>query len=238
MRISVGVEHLILRIPNFILRPSTETSLKWAKSWFEKKISKHPHLLTRFENSPLQNGHRFKLLERAYQLNIVQHTQDRLGCTVTQDEILISRPDNNITSVRSEIALIHLSLAKYFKEEIKTMVGQLNDLYFQEELKRINLKYNRSNWGSCSTKKNINLSTRLLFAPIPVIEYVIIHELAHLKEMNHSKKFWSIVESIDPKFKEKEKWLKVNAHINALHPAVKEHYSLINSKSTEQSTSS
>ena len=72
------------------------------------------------------------------------------------------------------------------------------------------MKYNHSNWGSCSSKGNINLSTRLLFAPDDVIDYVIIHELAHRIEMNHSPRFWKLVSDAMPDYKEKEKWLKVH----------------------------
>ena len=59
----------------------------------------------------------------------------------------------------------------------------------------------------------MNLSTRLLFAPKDVIDYVIIHELAHLYEMNHSKKFWNIVSQVMPNYKEKEKWLSKNGRL-------------------------
>jgi len=62
--------------------------------------------------------------------------------------------------------------------------------------------------SSCSSKSNINLSTRLLFAPSDVIDYVIVHELTHLIEMNHSQKFWNLVKSVMPNYKQKEKWLK------------------------------
>ena len=79
------------------------------------------------------------------------------------------------------------------------------------------LKYNksritsaRSRWGSCSSKKNLNFSYRLMLTPGDVIDYVIIHELAHLKHMNHSKNFWNQVESMMSNYKEKEKWLKKN----------------------------
>jgi predicted metal-dependent hydrolase len=75
------------------------------------------------------------------------------------------------------------------------------------------LKYNQTNWGSCSTRGNINLSTRLLFAPDDVIDYVIIHELAHLLEMNHSNRFWNIVKKAMPEYREKEVWLKKNGHL-------------------------
>ena len=72
------------------------------------------------------------------------------------------------------------------------------------------LKYNTSSWGTCSSSKNINLSTRLLFAPDGVIEYVCIHELAHMLEMNHSERFWNLVERAMPDYKEKIDWLKQN----------------------------
>ncbi|MDV7393186.1 M48 family metallopeptidase, partial [Arthrospira platensis SPKY1] len=74
-------------------------------------------------------------------------------------------------------------------------------------------KYNSSNWGSCSSGRNINLSTRLLFAPPAVQDYVIIHELAHLVELNHSDRFWKLVSEIMPDYEEKEKWLKEYGHL-------------------------
>ena len=101
-------------------------------------------------------------------------------------------------------------IGKHFHADISKRVHALNKDFFQKDIKSVNLKYNSSNWGSCSTKGNINLSTRLLFAPDEVIDYVIIHELTHLIEMNHSSKFWKIVKSIMPDYKQKEKWLKVN----------------------------
>jgi hypothetical protein len=86
----------------------------------------------------------------------------------------------------------------------------MNANTFQQPIRSINLKYNHSNWGSCSHAGNVNLSTRLLFAPRSVQDYVILHELAHLVEMNHSDRFWALVERFMPDYREAEKWLKVN----------------------------
>ena len=66
----------------------------------------------------------------------------------------------------------------------------------------------RSRWGSCSTKKNINFSWRLIMAPDHVIDYVIVHELVHLAVMNHSARFWQIVEGIIPDYRERKKLLR------------------------------
>jgi predicted metal-dependent hydrolase len=87
-------------------------------------------------------------------------------------------------------------------------VHELNARHYQKPVKAVHLKYNHSNWGSCSSKGNINLSTRLLFAPAFVLDYVIIHELAHLIEMNHSDRFWKHVSRAMPDYQKAERWLK------------------------------
>ena len=65
-------------------------------------------------------------------------------------------------------------------------------------------------WGSCTSKRNLNFTYRLALAPDEVRDYVIVHELCHLRQMNHSKKFWKEVASIMPDYKIQEKWLKDN----------------------------
>ncbi len=74
----------------------------------------------------------------------------------------------------------------------------------------ITIRNQRTRWGSCSSKGNLNFNCLLMLAPEEVLDYVIIHELAHRKEMNHSKAFWNIVEAQMPDYKEKIRWLKEN----------------------------
>jgi len=66
----------------------------------------------------------------------------------------------------------------------------------------------KTRWGSCSAKKSLNFSWRLMMADDDVIDYVVVHELAHIKEMNHSPKFWAIVEGILPDYKQRQAKLK------------------------------
>ena len=66
----------------------------------------------------------------------------------------------------------------------------------------------KTRWGTCSSDGKIRYTYRLLFAPREVIDYVIVHELAHLKHMNHGKGFWALVESYIPDYKKRRKWLK------------------------------
>lgn len=81
------------------------------------------------------------------------------------------------------------------------------------EFKDFKLSNAKTRWGSCSSLKTINLSWRLIMAPIEVIDYVVIHELTHLLQMNHSSKFWNIVAKIQPNYNEQKIWLKNNGHL-------------------------
>jgi len=67
----------------------------------------------------------------------------------------------------------------------------------------------KSRWGSCSSKKNISINRYLIYLPENLIEYLVFHEIAHLVELNHSKKFWAIIHSKFPNYKEIEKELSI-----------------------------
>ncbi len=73
---------------------------------------------------------------------------------------------------------------------------------------KVVFKEQKRRWGSCSRKGNIYLNWRLMMAPLPIIEYVLVHELAHLIHFDHSKSFWSLVETIQPDYRQRLAWLK------------------------------
>jgi predicted metal-dependent hydrolase len=74
--------------------------------------------------------------------------------------------------------------------------------------RRITVRDTRSRWGSCSAKGYLNFSWRLILAPPFVLDYLAAHEVAHLKEMNHSPRFWREVHALCPRTEEAERWLK------------------------------
>lgn len=75
---------------------------------------------------------------------------------------------------------------------------------------RIYLMNQRTRWGSCSSKRNLSFNWRLVLAPPDILDYIVVHELAHLKEMNHSQRFWLLVCSFCPDFEQHKRWLKDN----------------------------
>ena len=74
--------------------------------------------------------------------------------------------------------------------------------------RNITIKEQKTRWGSCSSNGNLNFNNRLLFVPKELVDYVVVHELAHRKEMNHSNAFWNVVEKYMPDYKERRKKLR------------------------------
>ena len=74
----------------------------------------------------------------------------------------------------------------------------------------VSIRQQRTRWGSCSGKGNLNFNCRLMLAPPEVLDYVVVHELCHRKHLNHSAAFWAEVERVFPDYREKRQWLKEN----------------------------
>jgi len=110
------------------------------------------------------------------------------------------------------------ALVKRAKEEIPARV-KIFASRMGVEYGRIAIRTQRTRFGSCSSKRNLNFNLAIMLMPEQIRDYVIVHELAHLKEMNHSQSFWSEVEGIIPDYKEKRKWLQENGimYINQLN---------------------
>ena len=110
------------------------------------------------------------------------------------------------------------SVERYLRQlatrELPTRVTELAALH-NLPVQRVTVRNQRSRWGSCSRRGTVSLNWRLVQAPALVRDYLILHELAHLREMNHSRRFWREVALLCPDFAEAERWLKQHSSLLA-----------------------
>ena len=206
IRASVGKEAVVLRMPLQATTQAQQEYLAHFKTWLEKKSEQYPELLSRFESKDYQDEDTLIVGNRKYLLKI--NYLDKQSSSGKLKSGIISLNLSRQASQKTIGNLISRLVAKDFLPEVIQRTQEWNTRFFKKPIHSIVLKNLHSRWGSCSNKGNVNLSTRLLFAPKDVQDYVIIHELAHLVEMNHSPRFWKLVASIMPDYKDKEKWLK------------------------------
>ncbi len=100
---------------------------------------------------------------------------------------------------------------EWYREETRQITADLIQQYalqYRLKVNKVHITSARTRWGSCSGKNNLNFTYRLAMAPFEVIDYVVVHEIAHLKVRNHSKAFWNVVAEINPGYEQHRKWLK------------------------------
>ena len=131
-----------------------------------------------------------------------------------QSKEIIFNGKEFITNLQNKDAL-NLSLKFWYKKKFKEVaIPRL--FYFANKhnlkINQVRIKEQKTLWGSCSSKNNINLNYLLIMAPLKVIDYVIIHELVHTIHKNHSENFWKSVASIMPNYDDARHWLKENGY--------------------------
>ncbi len=208
--VSIGKRSINIRIPLSMNREEQFRSILKMKQWAKDRIQKDPpkHEIVKEYN----NGDKLTVGDKEFPLSISYKEKQGSSARIINDNIqLVISSELPEHKQKAHIStLLSRLIARQRLPDLEKKLRELNEKHFQAKLNKIFFKNIHSRWGSCSVKGNINISTRLLFAPDDVLEYVCIHELAHLIEHNHSDNFWSLVEKAMPNYKDKEDWLKLN----------------------------
>jgi len=209
VRVSLARKGAYLRVPQVMPSLLIEKEIEKAKNWIQKTVAKNPSSYIRFRNEPYPDHFDKAVYGETFYIH-VDRTQRKTNSGKIKGDNLYLTLSDELNSFQEKEVIKKLQsrlFGQYFLEKLTNRVKEINEKSYQKPFETVRLKYNQSNWGSCSSASNLNFSTRLLLTPPPVIDYVIVHELAHLTEMNHSKRFWDLVEKVMPSYKEKEDWL-------------------------------
>ena len=187
---------IIVRAPLTASDEKIWAFVKEKQPWLEKQMRKREQAGVRLPMETL-DGYEFLLLGESYKIKLYDGDFIRLD---KENKILFA-PEKK-TKVR---------LVAWLKENARRILTLQSQRYAAEmglQFQGIEISSAKTRWGTCSSAGKIRYTYRLLFAPREVIDYVVVHELAHLKHMNHGKGFWSLVERYIPDYKKRRKWLK------------------------------
>lgn len=209
LTISVVKDEVRVSIPKGLPAGEVKRFVESKKEWIFKHVQAYQSKIKDILPRDYVSGEKFPYIGRQLLLNTKTHHLKYTTIQFEANSILVAIPEDFPESswpemVREALIFAYKAQAKkILKEKVehfsKLMSVNYNDMRIKEQ---------KTRWGSCSGKGNINFNWRVIMAPNQVIDYLVIHELSHLRHLNHSEDFWHVVASYMPDYKKWERWLK------------------------------
>ncbi len=191
LRISINAKaEVIVSAPKFMPEFMIRKFVEAQKTWIENNLAK-----VKKNQIPVKTDELY-IFDKKYQI-IINDQADKMGIFVRGEKIFVNNlSKKSPTKIKQQIEdFLKKTASKYIATRAQILAKEMNISY-----QRISLREQSSRWGSCSSRGNLNFNWRLVHYPPAIIDYVIIHELAHRREMNHSKKFWELVKKHDSEY--------------------------------------
>ena len=190
-----------------------EGFIKQKADWIIEKRGKFEEHHRRLQKRKFEHSHEFLFLGKPYRLLIEEDYVKRVHLKFDGDAWQVIVP--TLSSIDERQALIKAKLIQWYRREAEEFLASRVFHYARlmgVEPKTIAVRTQKRVWGNCHYHtKTIHFNWQIIFSPKEVIDYVVVHELAHLIVPNHSANFWKNVEKILPDFKQHKEWLKKNS---------------------------
>jgi predicted metal-dependent hydrolase len=194
---------LVVRVPINATDEQISSVINRKSTWIEAKQQEVLSMYPQTSNKEFVNGEGFLYLGKSYRLKIIDQAETplKLGTFFLIDRLFLPKAKEVFVN--------------WYKERACEVISERVAWYAEKigvEVKVIKITSATTRWGSCSAKGTLSFPWRLAMAPVPVIDYVVIHELVHISEKNHSKTFWNQVHALMPDYENKIAWLEMNGH--------------------------
>lgn len=206
IEVRIEEKRLSVRAPRRVTNREIQELLWQKKPILEKKQLQSANWRREHGPSLYEDGRICPYLGRKYRLSVEENGGDGSLAEVFADglQLVCRTPDTSPETVQ---ALVE----RWYRENARQVITD-RVRYYQpavgRAVNRIAIKEQKSRWGSCSSKSNLNFNWHLMEFPLEVVDYVVVHELCHLIHMNHTEAFWSEVERILPDYRERRALLR------------------------------
>lgn len=201
-RIDVDIRGVTVVVPaSAEVRPAE--LLQDNAAWVLEKQREYDRHRKQVPDREFEHGESFPYLGTDFEVVVERRPSSKVG-----DETLrLAKHHVDETSVKRALETLYRRKARETFEEVADEYATAMGVEYEQ----IEVRNQRTKWGSCSTTGTLGLNWRLMMAPEDVVEYVVIHELAHLRETNHSDAFWALVAEHDPDYEAHAQWLEENS---------------------------
>lgn len=181
-------------------------------TWIRAQLFHFSEIIDDSHQRSFLSGEKLPYLGRQYRLKVIKCEDITQPSFKFQQGVFIAILPENITEEQHRDILLPL-YEQWIKEKGEAFVRNRITRFtikLQQEPSAIKIKDQQQRWGSCTANGQVLINWRILLAPVSIIDYVIAHELAHLKYMNHSKEFWDTLRMLIADYEERKEWLRVN----------------------------
>lgn len=207
LSIEIDQSEVRVRAPKRMSKSTIIQFIESKQNWIAKQIAKQPEPLADYT---LIDNSQVPLNGREVRIKII-HGRGPISLSHSNEIPILSIPI--LTSHLSQTESVKRKLVRWYRAQAQT---QLEELVHQHAASmqpnlippELKVRNYRRRWGSCDYQGRLSFNWRLIMAPLGVQNYVVVHELAHREEFNHSKKFWEIVAKSDPTWRTHQHWLK------------------------------
>lgn len=200
--IEIGVDGaMVVRAPKNVSMQKVEELLEKKKEWILGNLAKYVKESGHDANQVYYLGNRMRVC-------VMEHKSNLLSIERKENELVIWKPAGFSLNKQA-------FLENWYRKQAGRVIAEKVAFYSKRmhvTYENITIKDQKTRWGSCSSKGNLNFNYRLIMAPERVLEYVVVHELAHRIHMDHSKAFWNEVAAIVPEYSTYRLWLKEHGH--------------------------
>ncbi|MFD2164902.1 M48 family metallopeptidase [Thalassotalea euphylliae] len=203
---------LIVRAPFFVADSFIERFIAEKSVWLQKKLANHQSRKAQYPAYQLVDSGCLLVAGRNVQCEVVEAKQTRVFETLDTLRFELSRRTwNSYSTDQNRNKKLKSLLNSYFKREAEKILPSRVDAWSAViglEPTELTIKTFKGRWGSCTASGKVSLNSWLMACPDWVVDYVIVHELCHLKYLNHSRDFWGLVANYFPQLKDAKAWLK------------------------------
>jgi len=215
IELTIGLNsRMTVKAPQGMAEDAITTNLFRRAKWIINNLDRMEDIIHYESSKEFVSGEKYPLRGRRYRLKVMENDADAATLKFLNGKFIATVPDGIPESeYRNHLYPLFLEYYQRKAEQIVNERVKRYLKYFDDEPSLIKVQDLKGKWGNCSKKNQLRFNWRIVMAKTSIIDYVVVHEMCHLKHKNHSKEYWDSIKTIMPDYEQRKEWLRVNGKL-------------------------